>query len=42
MYELVFREYFDKKFNKIKDKNLKQQIYSKIIQLEFRVPMGKK
>ncbi len=42
MYELLFREDFNKKFNKIKDKNLKKQIYTKIIQLEIRNPIGKK
>ena len=42
MYELFFREDFNKKFNKIKDKNLRKQIYLKIIQLKVRNPIGKK
>ena len=42
MYKLFFREDFNKKFNKIKDKNLKKQIYLKIVQLKVRNPIGKK
>jgi mRNA-degrading endonuclease RelE of RelBE toxin-antitoxin system len=42
MYSLVFRVEFDKKFNKIKDKNLKKQIQLKLLQLKIHNPIGKK
>ena len=41
MYELVFREAFEKSFSKIKDKETRSQIWKKIRQLEEFAPLGK-
>jgi mRNA-degrading endonuclease RelE of RelBE toxin-antitoxin system len=42
MYELVFKERFNIQFSKIKDKDLRKQIYFKILQLKVRCPIGRK
>jgi mRNA-degrading endonuclease RelE of RelBE toxin-antitoxin system len=42
MNNLLFTEQFDKSFSKIKDKNIKSQIWNKIKELEFKAPLGKK
>lgn len=42
MYELEFTQEFNKSFSKIKDKEIRKQIYLKIQELKIRVPIGKK
>jgi len=42
MNVLVFTERFEKEFSKIKDSNLKKQVWNKILELENRAPIGKK
>lgn len=42
MFSLLFSEEFEKSFSKIKDKNLRKQIWKKILELEKRAPLGKK
>ena len=42
MYTLIFTDQFDKSFSKIKDKNIKKQLWKKILELEKRAPIGKK
>lgn len=42
MFVLIFTEQFEKSFSKIKDKTDKKQVWNKIIELESRVPLGKK
>jgi len=42
MNNLIFSEEFEKSFSKIKDKQIKKQIWKKLIELESRAPIGKK
>ncbi len=42
MYTLIFTEQFDKSFTKVRDRQVKKQIWNKILQLEERAPLGKK
>jgi len=42
MFTLIFSEQFGKSFSKIDDKNIKKQIWNKILELEQRAPLGKK
>lgn len=42
MFILLFSEQFEKSFSKIDDKNIRQQIWNKIQELEQRAPLGKK
>ena len=42
MYNLIFSKKKKKSFSKIKDKQIKKQIWKKIIELESRAPIGKK
>ena len=41
MYDLVFHESFEKSFSKIADKQTRQQIWKKILELEEYAPRGK-
>lgn len=42
MNKLEISEEFDKSFSKVKDRSVKKQIWNKILELENRVPIGKK
>lgn len=42
MYTLIFSEVFEKSYSKIKDNEMKKQIWKKILQLEEQAPLGKK
>ena len=42
MYKLSFSEQFNRSFSKIKDKVLRKQIWTKILDLEEKAPLGKK
>jgi mRNA-degrading endonuclease RelE of RelBE toxin-antitoxin system len=42
MNELEFSDSFEKSFSRIKDKVVQKQIWKKILELEIRVPIGKK
>ena len=42
MFSLLFSEEFEKSFSKLKDKNIRKQIWKKILELEKRAPLGKK
>ena len=42
MYTLIFTEQFDRSFSKFKEKNLQEQIWKKILELEDKAPLGKK
>ncbi len=42
MHNLIFTEAFDKSYSKIKDNEIKKQIWKKILQLEEQAPLGKK
>lgn len=42
MFSLLFSEEFEKSFSKLKEKNLRKQIWKKILELEKRAPLGKK
>ena len=41
MYQLLFREAFNKSFGKIRDDKIRKQIWKKIKQLEEFAPLGK-
>jgi len=42
MNKLHISESFDSSFSKLKDKSTKKQIWKKILELEYRIPIGKK
>lgn len=42
MNNLIFTEQFDKSFSKLKDKLIQKQVWDKILELENRLPIGKK
>ncbi len=42
MFTLIISEKFEKSFSKIKDKNIRKQIWNKILELENKAPLGKK
>ena len=42
MHALLFSEQFEKSFDKIRDKSVQVQIWSKIKERETRAPLGKK
>ena len=42
MFTLILSEKFEKLFLKIKEKNIRKQIWNKILELEKGAPLGKK
>ncbi len=42
MFALIISERFEKSFSAIKDKNIRKQIWKKILELEKRASLGKK
>lgn len=42
MFTIIFKEQFDKSFSKIKDIQIKKQIWNKVQSLKERAPIGKK
>ena len=42
MFSLILSEKFEHSFSHIKDKNIRKQIWKKVLELEKRAPLGKK
>jgi len=42
MFNILFSEQFEKSFSKIKNLELKKQIWNKLSELQVRAPLGKK